>query len=357
MFYALNTMFPFLQHFLTFNIWVLSNKSISFILFSISYSLQKYIFSGKIIYFYCILIAKVLFFIDIFFCFSYNQVSHITLKTERITTMGKVIGIYNQKGGSGKTSTSINLSSFLEEMGADILTIDLDSGQCNFTEAFLPEESEDFINQSKMKQLADLLIFEELQAKDAVYPVCILLNSKSKPKHVHIDMIPSFRGEKKKFFSSPYLLKERISELQSEYDYIIMDFPPESPYADIDSGEYNLVSLGLCAANEILVPCSTDTDSLSGFFSLSEHINMVHAEFNPGLYKTSFFINSYNKNFLADREFLEYYETLKPAYSGICIPVSGILKTSRMMKRPLAWYNNNSSVAIAYKELAEYISK
>ena len=54
--------------------------------------------------------------------------------------MGKIIGIYNQKGGSGKTSASINLSSFLEEQGADVLTIDLDSGQCNFTEAFLPEE-------------------------------------------------------------------------------------------------------------------------------------------------------------------------------------------------------------------------
>lgn len=303
------------------------------------------------------MLRSVIFLLTYFFVFHIIKLANNNLE-ERITIMGKIIGIYNQKGGSGKTSASINISSFLEENGADVLTIDLDSGQCNFTEAFLPDESELYNEgQKDLKQLSDLLLNSNLSANDAVYPVSILLNSKSRPKHVHIDMIPSFRGEKKKFFATPYLLKERIAELQTEYDYIIMDFPPESPYADIDSKEFNLVSLGLCAANEILVPCSTDTDSLSGFFSLSEHINMIHAEFNPGLYKTSFFINSFNKNFLADREFLEYCETLKPAYSGICVPVSGILKTSRMMKRPLAWYNSNSTVAVAYKELAEYIAK
>ena len=270
--------------------------------------------------------------------------------------MGKIIGIYNQKGGSGKTSASINLSSFLEEQGADVLTIDLDSGQCNFTEAFLPEESEQYADgDENLKQLSDLLLNNKLATTDSIYPVRILLTAKSTPKHVPIDMIPSFRGEKKKFFSSPYLLKERLAELKNDYDYIILDFPPESPYADIDSKEYNLVSLGLCAVNEILVPCSTDKESLSGFLSLSEHINIVHAEVNPGLYRTSFFINIYSKNFLADREFLEYCETLKPAYSGIYIPLSGILKTSRMMQRPLAWYNSNSSVALAYKALTEYI--
>lgn len=303
------------------------------------------------------MLRSVIFLLTYFFVFHIIKLANNNLE-ERITIMGKIIGIYNQKGGSGKTSASINISSFLEENGADVLTIDLDSGQCNFTEAFLPDESELYNEgQKDLKQLSDLLLNSNLSTNDAVYPVSILLNSKSRPKHVHIDMIPSFRGEKKKFFATPYLLKERIAELQAEYDYIIMDFPPESPYADIGSKEFNLVSLGLCAANEILVPCSTDTDSLSGFFSLSEHINMIHAEFNPGLYKTSFFINSFNKNFLADREFLEYCETLKPAYSGICVPVSGILKTSRMMKRPLAWYNSNSTVAVAYKELAEYIAK
>lgn len=111
--------------------------------------------------------------------------------------MGKIIGIYNQKGGSGKTSASINLSSFLEEQGADVLTIDLDSGQCNFTEAFLPEESEQYVDGKNLKQLSDLLLNNKLATTDSIYPVRILLNAKSKPKHVHIDMIPSFREKKR----------------------------------------------------------------------------------------------------------------------------------------------------------------
>lgn len=270
--------------------------------------------------------------------------------------MGKIIAIYNQKGGSGKTSGVINLSAFLEESGYDVLILDLDAGQCNLSEHFLEEESGRYSNGEQLNQLSDILCDPNSSTSDAIYPVSISLNSKSKPKHVHIDMIPSFRGEKEKFFPSPYLLRERLSEVQDNYDYVIMDFPPESPFAYAGkSGEYNLVSLGLCAANEILVPCSTDKDSLSGFFSLSEHINMVRNTFNQGLYKTSFYVNNYNKNFLADREFLAYCDTLRPAFSGISIPVSGILKTSRMMQRPLAWYNSNSSVAIAYKSLMNYI--
>ena len=271
--------------------------------------------------------------------------------------MGKIIGIYNLKGGTGKTSAAINLSSFLEESGADVLAVDLDTGQCNFTAAYLPAATEEYNSNQSLLQLSDFLANEHIDQKDAIYPVSVSLNARTKPKHIHIDMLPSFPGERQKFFPSSNLLKDRITKYRDNYDYIILDFPPESPYADLEKNEYNLVSLGLCAADEILVPCSTDSDSLSGFFSLIEHIELVRRELNPGLYKVSFFINNYNRKFLAEREFVEYCETLSPIYSGIIIPTSGILKSSRVMQRPLAWYNSNSAVAIAYKALADYVAK
>lgn len=267
--------------------------------------------------------------------------------------MGKIIGVYNQKGGTGKTSASINISAFLEESGADVLDIDIDADQGNFTDAML--SSSDFQECDNKHYLTDILLDKSLTTKDAIYPVSIKMKSKLKPKHVHIDMIPSV-VEVSKFYSSPYLLKERLEEVKNDYDYIILDFPPERPYADINKNEFNLVTLALCCANEIIIPCTTDADSLSGFFTLSEHIAMVRDNFNPGLYKTSFFVNGYT-GFKSEKDFLAYCETLRPAYSGICIPYSGILKTSRMIERPLAWFNSASNIAKAYKELAEYITQ
>ena len=267
--------------------------------------------------------------------------------------MGKIIGIYNQKGGTGKTSTCINISAFLEESGFDVLAIDIDAGQGNFTSAMLSEEV--FSDSNKTMYLSNILSDVSIETKNAIYPVSFQMKAKSKPKHVHIDMIPASK-EEEKFYSSPFILRDKLNEVKNNYDFIIIDFPPERPYADVEKNEYNLVTLALCCANEILIPCTTDEDSLSGFFSLSDHIKLVRQKFNANLYRTSFFINSYT-GYKAERDFLAYCETLKPAYSGICIPYSGILKTSRMLGRPLAWFNSSSNIALSYKSFTKYVSQ
>lgn len=266
--------------------------------------------------------------------------------------MAKIIGIYNQKGGTGKTSAAINIAAFLEKEGANVLAVDTDI-QGNFTDAMLAESGSFDRTDNTMNYLVNLLIDSDLQVQDVSQPVSFKLKAKNKPKRVNIDLIPASIDENVKLYNSPFLLKSKLDEVKDKYDYIIIDFPPERPYADFKNESFNIVTLALCCANEILTPCTTDADSLSGFATLTEHIAIIKKEMNPNLYKTSFFINGFN-GYKAEKDFLDFCNSIE-SYSGICIPYSGIFKSSRMIDRPMAWFNNGSNVALAYKNLTEYI--
>ena len=260
------------------------------------------------------------------------------------------IGIANQKGGVGKTTAAINLSACLEEAGYSVLAIDLDL-QRNFTDAMLQNRVSDI-----KKTIVDVAT-GKAEIDEACYPVYIKFNSKAHPKRVHIDMIPAPEEEKVKFYSDPLALRKAFESISDKYDYVIMDFPPERPYAELsDNGEgdkFSLSTLALNACDEIITPCTTDTDSLKGFSNLSKHVSIIKQMYNPTLEKMSFYISSY-RGFSAEKDFLDYCKQL-PSYSGICIPYSGTVKISRMIDRPLAWYNTNSKVAESFKQLTEYI--
>lgn len=261
--------------------------------------------------------------------------------------MGKIIGIYNQKGGTGKTSSAINLAAFLEERGSDVLAVDIDI-QGNFSDAMLLDN----YDRNELSSIINV-INGDVDIKDACYPVMFRMKSKSQPKRVHIDMIPAPMEETNKLYSDPLLLKKALSKIISEYDYVIIDFPPERPYADTDKMEFNIVTLALCCANEIITPCTTDIDSISGFSTLTTHANILRQLYNPNLYKMSFYINDFS-GYSTENEFLECCKTM-PSYSGICIPSSGLIKTSRNIERPMAWFNRNSMLAKSYEALAKYV--
>ena len=260
------------------------------------------------------------------------------------------IGIANEKGGVGKTTAAINVAACLEEAGYSVLAIDLDL-QRNFTDAML---------QDRVSEITKTIInvaAGECEVGEACYPIYIKFSSKVRPKRVHIDMIPAPENEDVKFLSDPLALRKAFESISDKYDYVIMDFPPERPYAEVGENgkesKFSLSSLALNACDEIITPCTTDTDSLKGFSILSKHVSIIKQLYNPTLEKMSFYISSY-AGYSAEKEFLDYCETM-PSYSGICIPSSGIVKGSKMIDRPLAWYNTNSKVAQAFKQLAEYI--
>jgi len=265
--------------------------------------------------------------------------------------MGKVIAVCNQKGGTGKTTTSINLIASLEKRGANVLAVDGDT-QGNFTDAMLSEVHEFDRSNGQTKYLKDF-INGDASFEEVVQPVLIKTNSKRKPRRMNIDILPAAQEEGSKMFSNILLFKERLDEVKDKYDYIVIDFPPERPYADTEKGQFNMVAMALCCANEIITPCTADVDSVTGFTTLLQHANVIKEDYNHNLYRISFFLNNIT-DYKTDRDFLEYCESMA-AYSGIWIPQSGLLKTSRVIDRPMAWYNSSSNVAKAYETLADYV--
>lgn len=268
----------------------------------------------------------------------------------------KIIGIYNQKGGSGKTAISINLSAFLAKKGARVLDIDCDI-QSNLTNALLFECPE-FTSVENPICLVDLLNdLENIDFTSAIYPAIIKRNSWTKGKKVGIDVLPSSINYETKLYTDPYLMKRLLDKINSLniYDYVIIDFPPERPYVNVSEKAYNLVTLALASLNTLLIPCSPDMDSFTGYNILLEHIRSIKGQYNPYLNSISIVLNAVS-NSSSDKNFLNFCnEYAGSSYSGIAIPYSGIYKQSRIANRPLAWFYSNSDVAIAYKKLAEFV--
>jgi len=176
--------------------------------------------------------------------------------------MGKIIAIANQKGGVGKTTTAINLSSALAILEKKVLLIDSDP-QANATSGI--GVSEDQI----IHDLYDCLV-DGVDLKDAVV----------KTKIKYLDLIPSsidlvgaeielVNREKRE-----YILKEKLDAFKDQYDYIIIDCLPSLGLITVNA---------LTASDSVIIPVQCEIFSLEGLGKLKNTISAVKANLNPGL--------------------------------------------------------------------------
>ena len=176
--------------------------------------------------------------------------------------MGKIIAIANQKGGVGKTTTSVNLSTSLADLGKRVLLVDLDP-QGNSTSGL-------GINKGALKRsLYDVLV-EDAAPRGAILQTDV----------ERLDIMPStvdlagaeirLVGMKKR----EYQLKSVLEKLKSKYDYILIDCPPSLGLLTIN---------GLAAANSVLIPLQCEFYALEGLGQLMNTIGMIQKSFNPRL--------------------------------------------------------------------------
>ena len=182
--------------------------------------------------------------------------------------MGKVISLVNQKGGVGKTTTSINLSASLAVLGKKTLLIDLDP-QGNTTTGV-------GINKGEIdKSIYDVLIGE-----------CNIKDSIIKTKYKKFYVIPSTinlaglgnelseKGRNEKGFKKGEQLKNCIEEIKEEYDYIIIDCPPS---LDV------ITTNALTASNSVIIPVQCEFFALEGITQLLKTIMIAQKTLNPTL--------------------------------------------------------------------------
>ncbi|MFY9285631.1 MAG: AAA family ATPase, partial [Tissierellaceae bacterium] len=176
--------------------------------------------------------------------------------------MGKIISIFNQKGGVGKTTTSINLSAGVGRLDKKVLLVDLDP-QGNSTSGLGLDKDGD------ENKLYDVLALD-IPIKDAIY--------ESSAKNVNI--IPSnnelagLEIELARLGGWETLLRDKLAMVKDEYDFIFIDCPPSLGILSV---------LGLIASDSVIIPIQCEYYALEGVSQLFETIQLVKANFNPNL--------------------------------------------------------------------------
>ena len=175
--------------------------------------------------------------------------------------MGKIVSIANQKGGVGKTTTSINLSTILAKKGKKVLMIDADPQGNASSGVGVDKEVEESVY--------DILI-GDTEIKDVVIKTNIK-NLYVCPSNINL---AGAEVELVSVMSREYRLKEKLDEVKDEYDYIIIDCPPS----------LGLITLNaFTASDSVLIPVQCEYYALEGLGQLINTINLVKKHLNKNI--------------------------------------------------------------------------
>lgn len=176
--------------------------------------------------------------------------------------MGKTIAIANQKGGVGKTTTSVNLSACLAYLGKKVLLVDIDP-QGNASSGVGVEKAE-------VEQCVYNVLVDDEEAKSVVLPTDVenlyVLPSTIQLAGAEIELVPTISREVR--------LKRALEPLTGEYDYIIIDCPPSLGLLTLNA---------LTAADSIIIPVQCEYYALEGLSQLLNTVRLVQKHLNQSL--------------------------------------------------------------------------
>ena len=250
--------------------------------------------------------------------------------------MARIIAIANQKGGVGKTTTSINLAACLAEIGKKILLIDIDP-QGNTTSGYGYNKNE--IEFSVYDLLLGECSVEQVIMKE------ILENLDLIPSNINLAAaeIELFNEENKE-----YLLKNAIDPITKEYDYVIIDCPPSLSMLTINA---------MCAAEELIVPLQCEFYALEGLTQLLHTVSLVQERLNDHLEIMGIVFTMYDsRNNLSQQVVDNVKEYISDDIITHVIPRNVRLAEAPSYGMPINIYDERSTGADAYRKLAQIIS-
>lgn len=247
--------------------------------------------------------------------------------------MGRIIAIANQKGGVGKTTTSINLAAALAEKGKRVLLIDTDP-QGNATSGFGIEKND-------LEYTIYELVLEECGIRDCIIEE-VIPNVSIIPANVNlaaaeIELIGVDRKE--------FILKNEVDYVYDRYDYIIIDCPPSLNMLTINS---------MTTADSILVPIQCEYYALEGLSQLIHTVNLVKERLNPNLVMEGVVFTMFDSRTNLSTQVVENVKSNLNGYIfETVIPRNIRLAEAPSYGMPIIKYDPKSTGSDAYMSLAE----
>lgn len=252
--------------------------------------------------------------------------------------MAKTIAVVNQKGGVGKTTTTVNLAAALGAAGSKILLVDIDP-QGNSTSGF-------GIDKRNLDKSAYEVLINGTAAKEVII----------KSEYKNVDILPAnmdlagaelelveIQGREKR-------LKTALSGLYNDYDFIFLDCPPS----------LGLITLNaLCAADTFMVPIQCEYYALEGLSQLMATIRQIKRLYNPYIDLEGVVLTMYDGRLNLTQQVVEEVKKYFPqkVFSSV-IPRNVRLSEAPSFGMPVYYYDRGSKGSKAYEELAsEFLRK
>lgn len=252
--------------------------------------------------------------------------------------MGKVIVFANQKGGVGKTTTAVSIGAYLAEMGKTTLLIDFDP-QGNLTSSLGSDSSKPGIYE---------VIMNKIDITDAIQKCSDNLSVLSSNINLSGASVELVNIDNREFF-----LKNAISKIKGDYDYILIDCPPSLGIITLN---------GFAAADRVIVPLQCEFFALEGFFKmLFETIKRIQKTINPSLTIAGIVFTMYDSRTRLGNDVINKVKTVFHKHPELIFD-SVIPRNIRLSEAPshgktINIYAPTSSGAISYKNLAVEVIK
>ena len=251
--------------------------------------------------------------------------------------MGKVIALANQKGGVGKTTTTINLAASLAIAEKRTLVIDFDP-QGNASSAL----GVDRASVSETKNVYHALI-GEAKLSETIRPTemdCLFVApTNGDLTGAEIELVSAFAREGK--------LKASIAEIKNQYDYILIDCPPSLGLLTVNA---------LTAADSFIVPLQCEYFALEGLSQLLHTVSLIRQNINPSLENEGIVLTMFDgRNNLANEVVKEVRSHFGDKVFDTVVPRNVRLSECSSFGKPVLLYDIDSKGCLAYLNLAKEV--
>ncbi len=247
--------------------------------------------------------------------------------------MGKIIAVVNQKGGVGKTTTAVNLTAALHDLGLKVLLCDFDP-QANATSGL-------GVDKRKIKYSVYDVTINQVSAKDAIVQT------------KHGDVLPAaadLAGATVELINENHrerVLDMALKDIKNDYDIIFIDCPPSLELLTLN---------GLCAADSILVPVQCEYYALEGLSDLMATLRMVKRKLNPRLEIFGVALTMFDgRTNFSTQVAQEVRKHFPGKVFAAVVPRNIRLAEAPSHGLPVTAYDKHSRGAAAYRAMAEEI--